>query len=387
METLRGRETEIRGRELLEWLKNNVGVDFVTGLPCGELRSFIEGCFFDGEINYTQTTNEREAVGISAGAWLGGKTPGIFMQNSGLFLSSSDITSLLIASNMPVPIVVSWRGVAGETATQHLVNGKATVPLLEAMGIPFVTESRQRNLKKLLEDMSVYQLPAVILQKRIKFNTNPCYYRPNFEMREGGKEEVEEGNPILNREEAIDIIMEIFNKDPTPKAFFSSTGLISRSIYERYDNPNHFYNAGGFGITSSIALGFALTRPDIESIVIEGDGSVLANLGNLNLIGYYMPSRFVHIVLDNGSLVSCSGEPSIGSSEITKIAKVLGYEKAFSMVTPERLRSTLQNITRGWDCGPILISVKISQEGRRDFKRPLEMGKIARRFRNFFSQK
>ncbi len=376
---------EIRGIELFEWFRKEVGVDVVSGLPCGELREFIEKCYLTPEVLHIQCTNERESIGVVAGAWLAGKQPLLYMQNSGLFLASNDITSILIASGMPIPMVVSWRGTPGETATQHLVNGKATVPLLKAIGLPFVEESTPDNLKNLMEEVQKLQLPGVVLQKRIRFNTPSKYYQPNFKSRESGKMSLEEGNPILSREDAIDIIMSILDREEKScLAFFSSTGLISRSIYERYDGPNHFYNAGGFGLTSSIALGFSLARPDVKTIIIEGDGSVLANLGNLNLIGYYKPQNLIHIVLNNGSLVSCSGEPSLGSSEIVKVAGIFGYKKSSFIVDPARLREELYCSLR--EEGPILISVKISQEGRRDFKRPVEMKEIAWRFRIFFKE-
>lgn len=375
------------GIDLLEKLKRIANVDFATGFPCGELKDFILSCNQEKNTQFLHipATNEREAVGIAAGAWLAGKKPVVYMQNSGLFVSSNEIGSLLIASRMPMMFVLSWRGAPGETATQHLATGAATVPLLSALGIDYITDISEESVIQLYNHMEEKQLPIVILKRREQFNLTNGYFP--WSVKKGrilGDLYFERGLEVLSREDALRILL--CNLD-TKTAVFSSTGLISRSIFENFDGPNFFYNSGGFGVTSSIALGFAISEPSIPTIIIEGDGSVLTNLGNLNLIGYYRPRNLLHVVLDNQSLVSCSGEPTIGSEQIPRLACQLGYKNVYSLVGEDRIRQIfdqLVNMYKGLYEGPQMLHIRINSQGRRDFKRPLEMERIARRFREHF---
>lgn len=370
------------GVDLLEKLKAVGGIDFASGLPCGELRGFIEACGNQSEFLHLPATNEREAVGITVGAWLAGKTPVLYMQNSGLFVSSNEIGSVLIASKIPAVFVISWRGAPGETATQHLATGSATIPLLDAFGIKFITEASGKNIDSLLQSMEETQLPVAILQIREGFNTTISYPKPPIKKRNKGEFDIEESPVSLSRDEVLEILLAKFNHKV---AIFSSTGLISRSVFENFDGPNHFYNAGGFGVTSSIALGFAKSQPENRVVIIEGDGSVLTNLGNLNLIGHYQPENLLQVVLDNKALVSCSGEPTIGSNEIPNLAYQLGYRKVYSVATKKSVHQAI-NAVLSAETGPQMLHIRINTEGRRDFKRPLSIETIARRFREHFRE-
>ncbi|MEK7062658.1 MAG: hypothetical protein AAB946_01335, partial [Patescibacteria group bacterium] len=115
-----------------------MGVNFVSGVPCGVLRHIIKNFNDDGTILHIPANRESEAVGLSAGAYLAGKTPVIYMQNSGLFAASNDIASLLVPYAIPIFFTVSYRGCTGEDAVQHLTTGRATEPLLKSFGLSFV---------------------------------------------------------------------------------------------------------------------------------------------------------------------------------------------------------------------------------------------------------
>ena len=73
-----------------------LGVNFASGVPCGVLRHIIKNFNDEKTILHVPANRESEAVGLAAGAYLGGKTPVVYMQNSGLFAASNDIASLLI---------------------------------------------------------------------------------------------------------------------------------------------------------------------------------------------------------------------------------------------------------------------------------------------------
>lgn len=366
--------------DLYKATKEIFGFNVISGLPCGELRHFIAEGVNDREILHIGATNERESVGVAQGVWLAGKKPVLYMQNSGLFESSNDLGSLLIPCKTPVLFVVSWRGSLGENATQHLYTGAATIPLLDAFGLPYTTDPSKSNLLKVKKEMESKGLPGVILVKRERFNDTP--YVPSTYPMEKPESVVisNEGKGIeLARETALDTILGSLNDYD---AVISSTGLISRSIFQKNDADNQFYNAGAFGLTSAIGLGFAINKPNIRTIVIEGEGSVLTNLGLLNTIAHASPPNLLHIILDNKVYASCSGERTFGSNAIPQVARDFGYKQIVIVQTSSGLKTAIDQL----DDGPTLIDVQINTVGDRNFKRPLDMDKIATRFREKFSK-
>ena len=155
--------------DLLHGVFRELGVNFASGVPCGVLRHIIRNFENDATVLHVLANRESEAVGLAAGAYLGGKIPVIYMQNSGLFSASNDIASLLIPYRMPIFFVVSYRGCEGEDAVQHLTTGRATERLLESFSILFKVFGNQ-NLgdltRSLFETMRKAELPVFLLLKK-----------------------------------------------------------------------------------------------------------------------------------------------------------------------------------------------------------------------------
>jgi len=76
------------------------------------------------------------------------------------------------------------------------------------------------------------------------------------------------------------------------------------------------------GLASSIGLGLALNLPDEKVVVMDGDGSVLMNLGGLATLARYRPANLTHIIFDNGSLLSTGGFASHTTSGVTDLAAI-----------------------------------------------------------------
>ncbi len=112
------------------------GVDFFTGVPC----SLLGGPFLrlerGGPWRYVPAAREDAACGIAAGAWLGGASPAVLMQNSGLGTGLNALTSLLLLYEVPCPFVVGWRGKREDDAPEHLLSGRTTLGLLDLVGVP-----------------------------------------------------------------------------------------------------------------------------------------------------------------------------------------------------------------------------------------------------------
>lgn len=185
----------------------------------------------------------------------------------------------------------------------------------------------------------------------------------------------------MKRQEAIDVIVAAAD---CGGVLVSSLGLISREIYERHDSANKFYVPGSMGLTSSIGLGIALSQPDTAVFVVEGDGSLLMNLGAMVTVGNCLPAHFVHIVLDNTAYASCNEERSLSSvAHLETIATVVGYRYTRVAESQEALCEALRECAGR---GPAFILARIELGGRRDFARPLQLERLGRRFTAFLSR-
>lgn len=128
--------------EFLAALKAN-GYDYFTGVPCSLLKGVIRRFDEEPEWGYVSAVREDSAMGMAAGAALGGRQPAVFMQNSGLGVCLNAIVSLNVIYEIPTLIVVSWRGKDGIDAPEHLVMGEIMtdyfdgITLGEMKGLPW----------------------------------------------------------------------------------------------------------------------------------------------------------------------------------------------------------------------------------------------------------
>jgi sulfopyruvate decarboxylase subunit beta len=97
-------------------------------------------------------------------------------------------------------------------------------------------------------------------------------------------------------------------------------GACAQELYDCGHRENFFYLQHAMGLASSIGLGLALHLPQERIVVLDGDGSVLMNLGTLATIARYRPKNLVHIIFDNGSLLSTGGFASHTTSGVTDLA-------------------------------------------------------------------
>jgi sulfopyruvate decarboxylase subunit beta len=87
-------------------------------------------------------------------------------------------------------------------------------------------------------------------------------------------------------------------------------GAVAAELYGLGHQPNFFYLQHAMGLAPSLGLGIALTLPGRRVVVLDGDGSLLMNLGGLATLAGEAPQNLTHIVFDNQSLVSIGGFPT-----------------------------------------------------------------------------
>lgn len=113
-------------------------------------------------------------------------------------------------------------------------------------------------------------------------------------------------------------------------------GACAQELYDLGHCDNFFYLEHAMGLASSIGLGLALNLPHEKIVVFDGDGSLLMNLGTLATLARYRPRNLVHIVFDNGSLLSTGGFASHtteGITDLAAMARGAGIEHVAAMST------------------------------------------------------
>ena len=126
-------------------------------------------------------------------------------------------------------------------------------------------------------------------------------------------------------------------------------GAVAAELYMLGHRHNFFYLEHAMGLASSMGLGIALVMPEHKVIVLDGDGSLLMNLGTLSTMARYKPGNLVHIVFDNESLLSVGGFPTATSTgtDLAGIARASGVPSVMEANTPESLKAALTEALSG----------------------------------------
>src|SRR3954449_8680692 len=142
----------------------------------------------------------------------------------------------------------------------------------------------------------------------------------------------------MTRVEATRAIVELAGDAP----IVASLGHPAYDLYAAGDRPQNFYPWGCMGLASSIGLGIALAKPDVRVIVLDGDGSLLMNLGSLATIGLLQAPNLLVIVMDNELYATTGGQatPTAHGADLAAAARAMRVE-AVVAATGDELRRGL----------------------------------------------
>jgi sulfopyruvate decarboxylase alpha subunit len=112
-------------------------VVYVPDNPLSHVLRILRDDYSD--VTTTIATREEEAFGIAAGLYLGGRRPTVMLQSSGLGNSLNALGSLLLPYQIPVLVIVSMRGDAGEWNAAQVPMGQAVAPICRAIGVPIAS--------------------------------------------------------------------------------------------------------------------------------------------------------------------------------------------------------------------------------------------------------
>jgi len=145
----------------------------------------------------------------------------------------------------------------------------------------------------------------------------------------------------VTRLEATRIVVEAAGDAP----IVASLGHPAYDLFLAGDRPQNFYTWGAMGVASSIGLGLALARPDMRVFVVDGDGSLLMNLGSLATIGMLQPPNLVLVVMDNQEFATTGGQPTptAHGADLEAAARAMRIRPTATVRTEDELRARLRD--------------------------------------------
>ncbi len=164
---------------------------------------------------------------------------------------------------------------------------------------------------------------------------------------------------VMNR---FDLTKRLVAKLKHEEAVVGGIGNTNFDLWAAGHRPQNFYMLGSMGLAFPIALGVALAQPGRRIFALEGDGSLLMQLGCLATIASLKPKNLSLILMDNGmyQITGAQPTPAAATSDIVAVAQGCGLansawaadEEDFERLVDESLSATV----------PTLIAVRIDDK-------------------------
>jgi len=415
----------VTGAQLTTVLDDH-GFDFYTGVPCSLIEDLIATLAARTRPPYIAAVREDVAVGLAGGAWFGGRTPVVLLQNSGLGTSLNALASFTVMYGLPALLIVTWRGYRGQDAPEHILTGQITEPLLDLLGIPHrvltadagadvawarhamdarsgpvallvppgtVTAPAGRPERRAQADRGARQDrapradgadPNVATPPKQRSQAAPVSGHPRMEPAPAPPLQQSQAAPVsghprmepapapplptivsgptrlaptISRLHALRVALKQLGDEPVVHA----NGYLCRESFSIDDRAQNFYMIGSMGLASAIGLGLALAQPGRRSVVLDGDGNLLMNLGTLAMIGGLKPRNLVHVVFDNEVYGSTGNQPSPSRDvRLDALAAAAGYRTSVAVSDEDDIAAAVQS-TLATE-GPHFVLVKVTAE-------------------------
>ncbi|HEV8456903.1 MAG TPA: thiamine pyrophosphate-dependent enzyme [Methylomirabilota bacterium] len=379
----------ISGKEFVALLEAQ-GYDFFSGVPCSLMESVISALESHPRLPYVPAVREDVAVGLAAGAWLAGRAPMVLMQNSGLGTSLNALVSLSLMYRLPALLLVTWRGYEGKDAPEHLLMGEISPSLLGLIGIPHRVLTAERVGEDIAwaraESERLSQPVALLLPPRVVEAGAEALFEPSpvtsLPAPGGAAPSAAPRPPLISRMQALRAALAAVGDEPVVHA----NGYICRESFSVSDRPQNFYMIGSMGLASAIALGVALARPGRKTVIFDGDGNLLMNLGILPMIGggpvmgRGRPRNLVHVVFDNGLYGSTGNQLSPSRHvELDRLALAAGYASALAVTEAAAITRAVSAALASE--GPHFVLARVTAEEQPAPRIPYPPEQIRDRFR------
>jgi thiamine pyrophosphate-dependent acetolactate synthase large subunit-like protein len=164
---------------------------------------------------------------------------------------------------------------------------------------------------------------------------------------------------VLNR---FDITKRLIAKLKREEAVIGGIGNTNFDLWAAGRRPQNFYMLGSMGLAVPIALGVALAQPQRKVFALEGDGSILMQLGAIATVAMLQPKNLAIVVMDNGSYQITGSQPTstAAGSDIVAMARGAGIEQS-AWADDEAAFEKLMDRALAGD-GPWLVAARIDGE-------------------------
>jgi len=164
---------------------------------------------------------------------------------------------------------------------------------------------------------------------------------------------------VMNR---FDVTSRLIAKLKHEEAVIGGIGNTNFDLWAAGHRPQNFYMLGSMGLAFPIALGVALAQPDRRVFALEGDGSLLMQLGALSTIATSKPKNLIMIVMDNGiyQITGAQPTPAAGVADIVAIATGSGVARSSWAADEEDFERLVDEAMSAAE--PSLIAVRIDDK-------------------------
>jgi sulfopyruvate decarboxylase subunit alpha len=145
------------------------GINFVSYMPETRLSEILPLMKADESFTLVPVGSEAEAVGIAAGASLGGKRAAVYMEGTGLFVSTYNLLTIGERYGVPILLLIAYVGSFEDQRNSYLFShyGNKTKGILETLGIPYLIVDSANQLEAQINDvvrmMHALKLPVALL--------------------------------------------------------------------------------------------------------------------------------------------------------------------------------------------------------------------------------
>ena len=345
---------------VLQTLKRN-DIRLVPYVPDRVLTTLIRNIHADPFFTTFPTAREEEAVGIVSGAWMGGLRGAVLMQTSGFATLANVLASLAIPYQIPLIMFVSERGTLGEFNYGQSLVCRTMRPVLEFAGdgASHRDPARRIRVHRRSLDQAGDRHPgaggadpvaAVDRRQSVRQVSDHMNQQTNAPAR---------NTKVMNR---FDLTSRLVAKLKNEEAVVGGIGNTNFDLWAAGHRPQNFYMLGSMGLAFPIALGVALAQPKRRVFALEGDGSLLMQMGCLSTIATLKPKNLTMIVMDNGiyQITGAQPTPAAAVSDIVAIALGSGLtNSAWAADEEDFERLVDQSLSAS---GPMLIGVRIDDK-------------------------
>ena len=158
------------GAELIVEAMKQAGINFVCSLADANLATLLAAVDAEPEFAHVTLCREEEGIGICTGAYIGGRTPAVIMQNGGFLNSCNALTTTALNFNIPVLLLIYYAGDLGDEGFATL--GSVTEPVLRGLNIRYYILRKDEDVQPTIRGAATLAVDsrkpvAVLLTKDI----------------------------------------------------------------------------------------------------------------------------------------------------------------------------------------------------------------------------